>query len=338
LIFTLEEIIPGIYRIPLPLTNNVELSHINVYLIRGRTGCLLVDSGWNAARAFDILKDQLDEIRVSIGEISSIVITHVHPDHYGLAGQIKQLSAADIAMHELEVPFIESRYVKMDTLLQQLSDLLIGHGVPMEVLPELREASLKMVEFVTPTAPDIVLRGGETISQDDFNFRVIPSPGHSPGHICLYEAERKILISGDHILPGITPNIGFNPQSGENPLGKYLASLEEMKSLDVSMVLPGHETPFTKYRQRIDQLIKHHRQRNETILKKLGKDARTAGDIARGMVWGKNSRKPNWEKLGPWDKRMSVLETLSHLEEMRARGLVESFSREETIYYVKTGR
>lgn len=329
----MEEIVPGLFRIPLPLTNNAELSHINVYLVKSRTGCLLIDAGWNAARTFDSLQEQLDEIRVSFGEISYIVTTHVHPDHYGLAGHIKQLSAASIAMHALEVPFIESRYVKMDTLLHELSDLLIGHGVPMDVLPELREASMKMVEFVTPTAPDIVLYGGETITHDSFNFRVIPSPGHSPGHICLYDEERRILISGDHILPGITPNIGVNPQSGENPLGQYLASLEEMKELDVSIVLPGHEAPFTKYRQRIDQLIRHHRQRNETILKALGKEARSAGEIARGMAWGRKARKPNWYELGPWDKRMSVLETLSHLEEMRARGQVERFTRQDTIYY-----
>jgi glyoxylase-like metal-dependent hydrolase (beta-lactamase superfamily II) len=328
-----EEIIPGIFRLPLPLPGGVDLTHINIYLVRGRSSCLLVDAGWNTPETLDILKKQMDEIGVALSEISRIVITHVHPDHYGLAGQLKQLSAATVAMHELEVPFIESRYVKMDNLLEEISKLLIVHGVPQEVMPQLRSASLKMVEFVTPTSPDIILHGGETISQDDFHFRVIPSPGHSPGHICLYEAERRILFSGDHILPGITPNIGLNPQSGDNPLGDYLASLQEMKKLDVAIALPGHELPFTNFKPRIEQLLRHHRQRNEHILTAMGGTASTAGAIAGGMVWGSKEKQRRWPDLNPWDKRMAVMETLAHLVQMQAEGRVEQFTRDGLIYF-----
>lgn len=329
----MEESTPGIFRIPLPLPANVDLDHINTYLVRGQNGCLLIDTGWNTPKTFDTLKEQLDEIGVAFSDISQIVLTHVHPDHYGLAGRLKQLAPASVAMHELEVPFIESRYVKMDNLLEELAELLIIHGVPKETLPELRSASLKMVEFVTPTPPDIVLHGGETITLDDFHFRVLLSPGHSPGHICLYEAERQVLISGDHILPGITPNIGLNPQSGENPLSDYLASLKEIKKLDVKLVLPGHELPFTNLKQRIGQLIRHHRERNTRILKALGDGPKTAGAIAGGMAWGKQARHPNWYQLNPWDKRMAVMETLAHLEAMRAEGRVERFTRNGTIHY-----
>jgi glyoxylase-like metal-dependent hydrolase (beta-lactamase superfamily II) len=326
------EVVPGIYHLPLPIPAPSP-DHVNAYLVRDDNECLLIDTGWDTKEAFDSLKAQLTEIGISFEDISQIVVTHIHPDHYGLAGRLKQLSQARIAMHYLEKDFIKSRYINMDRLVRQLGGLLQANGVPSREAAQLSTASVRMTRFVTPTLPDITLRGGEIVSSGSFNFHVLWTPGHSPGHISLYEPQRKVLVSGDHILPDITPNIALHPQSGPNPLSDYLSSLDAIKQLEVSLVLPGHGQPFTGAKQRIGQLIRHHGQRKSEILKALDATSKTAYQIATNMTWKQDADSPSWSNLGPWGKRMAVLETLSHLEAMRIGEKLDKLTQDGTIYY-----
>jgi glyoxylase-like metal-dependent hydrolase (beta-lactamase superfamily II) len=331
------EVTPGIYRMPLPLPVP-HLSHINTYLVKGDEGCLLVDTGWNTPESFDSLKEQLAELGIEGKEISQIVVTHVHPDHYGLAGKIKPLFGASLLFHHLEKDFIETRYVNMEELIQELGQWLQRNGVPPERLAELQKASLPLLKFVTPTMPDTTLYGGETITCGDFNFEVMPTPGHAPGHICLYEPDKKILLSGDHILPTITPHVGLHPQSGPNPLGDYLDSLEVLKKLEVKQVLPGHEQPFTEFRERIEGISLHHDLRNAEILAAIGSDAKTAFELTTEITWLHDVNGVGWHRLDNWDKRMAILETLAHLEAMRARGELDKFNRDDILYYRQPGK
>lgn len=329
----MKEVVPGIFHLPVPIPNP-GLDHVNTYLVRGDNGCLLVDTGWNTEESFDSLKAQLAEAGVSFQDITQILITHIHADHYGLAGRLKQISSARLMLHYLEKSLIQSRYIDMDELLESLAQWLHVNGVPGDVLAQLREASVDMARFVTPTLPDITLRGGETITVGSFTFTVLWTPGHSAGHISLYEPERRVLISGDHVLPGITPNIGLHPQSASsNPLNDYLRSLNALRGLKVELVLPGHEYPFTGLGRRIDQLIDHHNQRNSEILVQLNSTAKTAFQVATGITWMRDTGGASWESLGPWDKRIAVLETISHLEAMRVDGRLDKFVRGEIIYY-----
>ncbi|MFC1870862.1 MBL fold metallo-hydrolase [Chloroflexota bacterium] len=327
----MEEVIPGIFHISLPLPNP-DLDHINTYLVRGESECLLIDTGWNTPEVFGSLEAQLAEIGVGFGDISQIVVTHVHPDHYGLAGRLKQFSSARVALHHLETEFIESRYINMEVLLTRMAKWLRINGVPDEELAELRTASIEMVKWVVPVLPDIVLNGGETISLDSFHFQVLWTPGHSIGHIALYEPQRKLLISGDLVLPNITPNVGLHPQSVPNPLQDYLSSLNAVKKLDVSLVLPGHEYLFTNLKQRVEQITRHHQRRNSKILKILDTTPGTAYQIARNIVWG-GTNSASWDELGPWDRRMAVMEAMAHLEAMRAEGRVDRFTRGDMVHY-----
>ncbi len=316
--------------LPLPVPS---LSHINIYLVRGDNGHLLIDTGWNTEEAFDSLKKQLAEIGISGEDISQIVVTHVHPDHYGLAGELKHLYHAKLALHHLEKDFIESRYINMDELLQQIAQWLHLNGTPSDELAKLQTASLPMLKFVTPVLPDVTLYGGETITTGYFSFKVLWTPGHSPGHICLYEPDKKILFSGDHILPTITPHVGLHPQSGSNPLGDYLDSLNRLKQLEVKLILPGHEHPFTDFKPRIEEIIQHHKQRNAEILSALNANSKTAFQLTTEITWVHDANGVGWDKLGLWDKRMAILETLSHLEAMRARGKLDKFTKDDIIYY-----
>ena len=174
----MTEVIPGIYQLQLPMPGS-SMGYVDAYLVRGDNDYLLVDTGWNTAEVFDFLKEQLASIYVNLKDISQIVSTHIHPDHYGLAGRLKQHSQVKIALHYLEKELISSRYINMDKLLQQEDCWLRINGVPVNDLPELREASSAIRKLVIPTLPDITLQGGETISTGFFSFKVLWIPGHS---------------------------------------------------------------------------------------------------------------------------------------------------------------
>ena len=330
----MTQVVPGIYRLKIPLpSKDLLLGYINIYLVRGDNEFLLIDTGWDTEEALDSLQQQLAELGVKIKDISQVVVTHFHPDHYGLAGELKQLSRAKISLHYMEKDLIDARYVNMDKLLHQMEQWLRINGVPASELHRLQMASVGMVRFVSAAIPDITIQGGETISVGSFNFQVMWTPGHSPGHICLYESTQKILISGDHILPTITPNIGLNPQSSKNPLGDYLNSLNATKELDVKLVLPGHENPFNGLQQRVDELIGHHEHRNSEIIEALKAEPKTAYQISTEITWLPGINGIGWQDLSPWDKRLAVLETLAHLEALRLSDRIGRISKNGTFYY-----
>jgi glyoxylase-like metal-dependent hydrolase (beta-lactamase superfamily II) len=325
------EITPGIHRIKLPmLLDDVSLDYVNVYLVRGNKGNLLVDAGWNTDSSFTALEAGLAETGLNIKEITQILVTHIHPDHFGMAGRLKKLSGASLAMHHVEIGFIHSRYIAMEELLEQIRRLLLSNGVPRNKVAILSDASVGLERYVDTTRPEIALHDGDTITTGEFNFRVIWTPGHSYGHVCLYEPEKKIFLSGDHILPGITPNISINPQAIENPLGRYVNSLKELKQLEVDLVLPGHEEPFSGFRKRIDEILQHHEFRSQEILTALGNKSGTSYQVAQHVSWGFNG---SWSTLPVFHRRIAILETLAHLEMMAADGRVDRLPSKDVRLY-----
>jgi glyoxylase-like metal-dependent hydrolase (beta-lactamase superfamily II) len=327
----MPEVIPGIHWIRMPISlEESTLKHINVYLIEGDNGWLLVDTGWNTDKSFSTLHNYLIKIGAGFEDIRQIVVTHVHPDHYGMAGRLKKLTGATIAMHHIEKDFIGPRYVSMNELLIQTDRLLIASGTPRHIAATLRDATLGLEHYIVPAPPDITLHDGDTIATGKFNFRVIWTPGHASGHICLYEPDRKVLLSGDHILPKITSNISLNPQSLENPLGRYLKSLQELRELDVNLTLPGHDRPFTRLTSRIDEIVQHHHRRNEEILEAIGSGTMTPYRIVQKITWADHY---GWRDLPPFHQRMAIFETLAHLEMMAGESRIDKLPRRGIIYY-----
>ncbi len=331
----MTKIIPGIYQLQIPIPNNT-LRHTNIYLVQGDDKYVLIDAGWNSEEALQSVKEQLAELRLDFKDIHRIIVTHAHSDHYGLAGTLRQLSQAGITIHHLEKNLIAHRYLNTDGFLQQTEQLLHINGVSADELPILQTASLASAQSVFPALPDITLHGGEIISTGVFNFQVLWTPGHSPGHICLYEPTQKILFSGDHILPVITPNISLLPQSGTNPLGDFINSLNMVKQLDVNLVLPAHEHLFTDLQTRVEEIIQHHEQRKSEILATIKVNPKTAYKISAEITWMPGMDGVNWQNLTPRDKRLAVLETLAHLESMRIDERVDKLFRDTTIYYCHT--
>ena len=170
----MTEVIHGIHWLKLPITMpDSTLADVNTYLIQGDNGYLLVDTAWNTDESFDSLQKQLAEIGADIRNISQILVTHVHPDHYGMAGRIKQLSGAIFTIHEIEKGFIESRYINMDKLLEQTAHWLGVNGAPPDDLADMRDATVELKRYIVPTYPDFTLHGGETIATGMFTFQVL---------------------------------------------------------------------------------------------------------------------------------------------------------------------
>ena len=331
------EIVKGVYQIKLPMPAGIPVDHVNVYLIEGDKGNLLIDAGWNTPEAFSALKDDLRSGGFDFKDISQIVITHLHPDHYGMAGKLKQLSGAKVALSKIEAGMLKSRYVDLDVLLREVLQFLRANGVPRNELRQLSEASMPAREFVIPTEPDIKLKAGQKISIDPFEFNVILTPGHSPGHICLYEPKRKFLFAGDHILPEISSNVALHPQSGENPLGDYVSSLKSLMELEVSFVFPGHGAVFSGLRQRIDALLYHHKQRELAIMKAIRDELRTAYQIATEIPWIPDAEAVNYQDLSILDRRLAVMETLAHLQLLVTEGKAKRVEEDDTGFYLAVG-
>jgi len=218
------EVRSGLFQLKVPIPNN-PLGWVLPYLVPGDDGYTLIDSGWNTPDAFDALEEELRAAGVTFDRIKRLIVTHVHPDHYGLAGRIKEACGAEVIMHQREQDFIRSRYREPEQLLERMAAWLIENGVPRDEMQDLQQSSMPARSFVVPAEPDSVLWGGETLDFGLFKFEVYWTPGHSPGHLCFYEREKRIILTGDHVLPTITPNVSLHPQQMGNPLGDYLASL-----------------------------------------------------------------------------------------------------------------
>lgn len=303
------EVLPGLYQLKVPIPNN-PLGWVLPYLIPGDDGYTLVDSGWNTPEAFQALEEELRSVSVPFDRIKRLLVTHVHPDHYGLAGRIKEVSGAQVIIHQRERDFIRSRYRDPEQLLVRVATWLRDHGVPKDELADLQSAAMPVRGFVVPTEPDAVLWGGETLDFGEYKFEVYWTPGHSPGHICFYERAKKTILTGDHVLPGITPNISLHPQQTTNPLGDYLASLERLKPLEVDDVLPAHEHSFKDLHGRLDELAHHHAERLDEMLAVIGDEAKTGYEVASNIVWTIGAL----QDFSPWMRRAALGETLAHLE------------------------
>jgi len=325
------ELFPGLHQIKLPLRDN-PLGWVNGYLIAGDGGYTLVDCGWDTPDVLDALRRGIDEIGVRLDQIRTLVVTHNHPDHYGLAGRLVQLARCGLLMHHLEKIHVQSRYAAPDALLSEMSEWLRLNGCPKDALYEMTHASMAIVERVNIAMPSIELNGGERIDTGRYDFEVIWTPGHSEGHICLYEPHRALFLAGDHILDPITPNISLHAQSMGNPLADYIDSLERVRDLECELVLPAHGEPFTGLRRRVDELLAHHEERGNEILRVLMEHGpASAYGIAARLSWGRHGTR--WEEMQLFQQRMAVTEVLAHLELLRGRRKLRKVIRNNIVEY-----
>jgi len=326
----MKEVLPGIYQMTLTLSG-FNPDSINVYLLRNKDSFIIVDTGWDTPAAVESMNQQLAEANIRFPDIKQVIITHCHVDHLGMIGPFKQSHDAVIYLHENEIELIKLRFNNGDQFIPMTDKFLKTHGFPE---PELTPPEFQIPAVPYLADPDVLLKGGEDIPAGEYTVKVINTPGHTPGHISLYEPNKKFLISGDVLLPTIATNAAFHVQHINNPLRKYLNSLQSLRKLDIETVLPGHEYVFTHPRQRIDELIQHHYKKDEGIMKAFADNQpHTAYEVSRLLAWSIKTKTTFWPNLSSWDKRFAVLQTIAHLEEMAGDGKLTRFSRDGKIYY-----
>jgi len=303
-----EKVRPELWSVPVPIPEN-PLRYVLVYVLELNDGVAIVDAGWNTEDAWSALCMGLEETGGSISDVRGVLVTHIHPDHYGLAGRVREASGAWIALHPEDAAILRGRYVEVDELLARMCDLLSDAGVPASKLPDLSMASMMIRSQVTMAEPDVLLEDGRKVELPGWDLTTIWTPGHSPGHVCFASESRRLLLSGDHVLPRITPNIGVHTQQFPNPLGDYLESLLKVHDMAADEVLPAHEYRFSGLRARIDEIIVHHAERLAEI-ERLIKDhpGSTAWEIAVHLRWSRP-----WDQIPEFMQRAAVGETLAHI-------------------------
>ena len=238
-------------------------------------------------------------------------------------------------MHKFDADIIRGSKAEFKKFLSKLNDFIEFNGVPKSDLRKMIEATAPFVKYIDPAKPDIMLKGGESLSVGKFKLQVIWTPGHTRGNICIYETGGShVLFSGDHVLPTITPNVSLTPNYAGDPLGDYLASIDAIGKLDsVSKVLPSHEFVFENLSNRLVEIKQHHQERLADTLQALnaGKVI-SAYEVASKLHWYTGS----WEKLSAWEKRAALLETLAHLEYLARKNQVKKITRKKKVYFSRT--
>lgn len=325
----------GISQIHVPIPSEF-LADVNVYVIQGDKGVTLIDAGWDAPEAIKAIEDGLAEAGAGYKDIELIIATHIHPDHYGLAGRLREQSGAKLALHKADAALLETRYRVVDPLLNEMGRWLRRHGIREEGhLQQLQMASMPMRPHVQPVSPDIPLEGGERFRVGPFDLEIIWTPGHSPGHVCVYDHTTKVLFSGDHVLKEITPNVSLHPQSTDDPLTDFLTSLKQVRQMDVSQVLPAHGSRMDDLKQRIDEILHHHELRMQEILATFRGETLTAYQVAMRMLWT-DEKKP-LDSMGSQAARAAVNETLAHLKMLVDEGKVAKTETEDLVQFARIG-
>ncbi|MPM48547.1 Hydroxyacylglutathione hydrolase [bioreactor metagenome] len=309
-----QEILPGIFRIPVPLVGN-PLKELNSYLIQGKSGNLLIDTGFRQEPCRQALEAGLKEIGAR-REDTDVLLTHLHADHSGLAPEFAG-EGRRIFISEVDRPYLEPS--NRNTLWSLLDKSYIAGGFPPELLQVLtfdvpsRSMAPSNYSGYEPLKDDQVLEAG------DYRLRAVLTPGHTPGHMCFWMEEQKVMFTGDHVLFDISPNI--TAWAGvEDSLGDYLSSLRALRDWDVSLALPSHRQTGN-FSARIDELLHHHEERLAEALEVIrSKPGLTAYEVAGHMTW--KIRADSWESFPGHQKWFAVGECLAHLDYLEARGLV----------------
>jgi glyoxylase-like metal-dependent hydrolase (beta-lactamase superfamily II) len=311
-----ERLRPGLWTVPVPLPNN-SLRYVFVYVFETDRGVYLVDAGWNTDEAYAALQAGLRAAGYEVGDVRGVLVTHIHPDHYGLAGRVREASGAWIALHPADAALIRERYTEPTDLLARVGAMLRRAGAPPEEIASLQGAAMPVRPLVAAVQPDVLLEDGQRPEVPGWELAAIWTPGHSPGHLCFWEPANEVLLTGDHVLPRITPNIPFHPQAGDDPLGDFLRSLDKLDSYEPTEVMPAHEHRFVGLHARLDELRHHHTERFREALGAIRDGDTTAWAIAGRMTWSRP-----WDQIDGFMRRAALGEALAHLRALERRGVL----------------
>jgi glyoxylase-like metal-dependent hydrolase (beta-lactamase superfamily II) len=318
----IEEILANLYRIEIPLPNS-PLKSLNSYVIKDLDRNLIIDTGWNREECKEAMKNSLRELGVKVKK-ADFYITHFHSDHLGLVPKLAG-GTSTIYFNQPDADRIES-----DISWDDFANIARLNGFPEM---ELQAASHSHPGFKYRSREQLkfhILKEGDTICIGEYIFKCVETPGHTKGHMSLYEPSKKILVAGDHILNDITPSISLWFDEWD-PLKKYLESLDKVYELDIELVLPGHRGIFRNCKERIQELKEHHQKRVDEIISILEKGTKNAFQVASQMSW--DIVYDSWDLFPVLQKWFATGEAIAHLKYLEEKKRIKREIQGQKIVY-----
>jgi len=324
----IEAINDAIYKIDVPLPGT-PLKSLNAYCIKGTDRHLLIDTGFNQEESFGPLTTALDELGIDRRRLD-ICITHLHADHSGLAPRLAAEASGTVWCSASDGQAINAFAQANDEDIYTFNAArMVPHGFSRQQIKDMM-VSNPAVKFAAPFLTFTAVKNGDELRYGGCRLRVISTPGHTPDHIVLYEAKRRLLFAGDHILGSITPNITRWPDVRDS-LGNYLHSLDMVSGLDIALTLPGHRALIKNTHERIKQIEAHHARRLAEVRRILADGPANAYTVASRMTW--EMRYPSWEDFPVPQKWFATGEALAHLDRLVAIGEAEEQTQNRAVVF-----
>jgi glyoxylase-like metal-dependent hydrolase (beta-lactamase superfamily II) len=323
---------PNVFRLVLPLPFP-GLDRVNAYLLAGGSDTTLVDCGIYLPddaedHGWDDVVAALAVYDLAPKDITRLVVTHPHIDHYGMAGRFVEECGCELWMHELAGEELRL-YREPEGAERHLREMLRDHGVSEEDLDELTRYEDWRGFVSAQVDPDHLISGGDELEVGPHSWEFVYTPGHSRSHVCMWSSRDRILISGDHLLPTITPHIDFRRGADEDPLGEFLDALATVERLDPALVLPGHGRPFEEGAERARVVARHHDRRLGAILQIVRHQPRSASEIT-DEIFG--------TALLHFQRRLALGEALAHIAYLHRRGEIERIETEGGRYLYRKAK
>lgn len=313
---TASEIHPGLWHLPVPLLGH-SIGHVNVYALVASEGLLLVDTGWGTSETFTALTALLRDVGAEPADVRGVVSTHMHPDHSGLAQSLCDAGGAWFAMHEVDARGMNDVYGDRPAHVEANLRWLREAGAPDDYAPGMVARLDEIASHATGLTPDRPLADGDVVSFGDWDLDAVHTPGHTAGHVCLFERRSGTLFTGDHVFARINASPTYRPGTSDDPVGDYLASFDRLASLPVRRTLPGHQRPIADLDARLTELRTYHERMIAQVTDAVRAGTTTAWEISATLT-----RSRPWAELGEASRVLAVGETVAHLRLLARRGEV----------------
>jgi glyoxylase-like metal-dependent hydrolase (beta-lactamase superfamily II) len=321
----IDEISRNLFMITLPMP--FRLKHVHVFALVHNDGVTLFDTGLNTPETVSILDESLKSIHRTVRDITRIFITHHHLDHCGMAGRIKELSGAKIHVSEISREVLSVRTDEAE-LVRRIRDFCLLHGLPGPTMDFVIRLFLAFKTAGSPFESDRCFQADSWQIVGDTEFQAISTPGHTRDHISYYFPREALLLSGDHVLPEITPNLSPDLFSMDfRPLRSFLDSLSRIRALPVGKVYPAHGDPFPNLAERIREIESHHEIRKGLASESVRRGPRTTFEVSRD-IFG--------DELPEFDRYLALNETYVHLVELAHEGAIEEKRSKNRVLYRAT--
>lgn len=312
-------------KVPLPFS----LKWVNSYMLPEEDGgWTVIDPGLRTEETIPFWEATLAQCGIAWSQVRRIVLTHHHPDHYGLAGWFQERSGgAPVYISQAALDAAIRLWGDRESFSDELTNAFLAHGLASELEADMREHLVSFRYKVAPHPTDVrIVEPEREFRMGGARWRPIRGDGHGPGHLSFYDPIARRIICGDQVLPAISPNIGWMPCADPHPLGSFLASVSAMRTLEVDMAYPGHRDPFPAFRERVEQLLDHHERRLSRMAEQIGDAAVTAFEMCE-MLFGAKLRS-NAHNL-----RFALAETIAHFIMLEHRGMARRTEEEGLIRY-----